>query len=357
MRKSTLNHTGVSSFVSRLAVAPLVGFALALTGCQGDTDGGKAGDQTFEGTQFVPSAENSGSIRLVVNETEIQIGETSGFSVQVRDAAGSPVGLTRIACDSELGVAIIEPTTGFEITDSNGQISGVVGCAQPGSFLFGCRLPVGGNLRQFITIHCRGDVPAGFDGFAGASGGTLGSGGVDVQDDAGAGGTNTDGIRVTGVTLLDNPNGTSTGVQVDVVQGTCGTAPDLTAEPFTDTAVRFTVVNNTNSNIRFDSFTYSVPNATGANTGTFRSSTINFIGEATASAEGGEATLNALLFSATGPTAATNKYFVDNSGGTAIGLLGFRNVTFTIRGTTARGEAVSVTGTTAIAFSGYDRCS
>ena len=332
---------------SKLVVTGLVAATLCLSGCPGgNTDGGKAADQTFEGSQFVPDGQNAGSLRLDVKKRNLAVGEVAGFFAHVRDSSGAGVPLTRVSCDSELGIAIVEPTEGAEITDSSGSISGKIGCALPGSFLFGCRLPVGGNLRQFVTIHCTGAVPAGADLFPGAAGGGLGTGGV------GAGGGD---VRITAVSLRDNPSSpTQEGVQVDVLQGLCGTAPDTTPETFGDTFVRIKVVNNTNFDINFSSLRYSVPNPTGSG-GTFNSSAIAFLGQAFAGADGGEATLDALIFSSAG--AGADKFFVNqSSGNVGIGAIGFRNITFTVSGTDSKGDSVSASGQTAVSFNNYNRC-
>ncbi|RIL12175.1 MAG: hypothetical protein DCC75_00895, partial [Proteobacteria bacterium] len=172
--------------------------ALAGYGCSGggDTDGG---DENFEGTGFVATDDAAGGLTLTVDQTTLSISEVSGFSVDVFDASGDPVAGLEIACDTEQGLAIVEPNTGFELTDSSGHMSGKVGCESPGSYQMACRLPIGGNKRKFETIRCSGDIPTGFSGFPGAAGGTLGvgtgGGGSADQGDGGAGGTDEGGVR------------------------------------------------------------------------------------------------------------------------------------------------------------------
>jgi hypothetical protein len=170
----------------------------ALCACSGggDTDGGSGADQLYLGDQYVAD-DSAGTISLSVDSTSIPVAGTSNFSVAVRDAQGAPVPGLKIACDSEAGVAVIEPATGLEITSSSGSISGVIGCELPGSFQFACRLPIGANKRKMVTIKCTGTVPAGFSGFAGAGGGGLGTGGV---GDDGEPDGNTDEIQ-TAITL------------------------------------------------------------------------------------------------------------------------------------------------------------
>jgi hypothetical protein len=336
----------------KLVLAVVCGVTLGLAGCNGDTDGGKAADQNFHDTPFVPNEDNSGSINLDVNEEELNVADTTGFRVFVKDAAGQAVDGVTIACDSELGVAILEPTTGAEITDSFGQISGRIGCATPGSYLFGCRLPVGGNLRQFVTIRCGGAIPTGFSGFAGAAGGGLGTGGSDTSDDGGVGGVDNGSLRITNVVVDDSGSG-GDGVQVDTVftQDCDNVATTITPETFGDTFAKITVVNNTNSTIKFTSLKVNVP-------GVGTSSSIAFLGDAAEVAgEGDTATLTALVFSVVGPGGG-DKYLIRGSkaNNLPIGAIGVKNVTFSLTGTTGQGETVTVRGTTALSFAGYNNC-
>lgn len=326
--------------------------------CGGDTDGGKAADEDFQGSQFVPNEENSGRIDLTVNETELDVASVTGFFVQVRDSAGAAVPLTQIACDSEAGVAIIEPTTGFEITDAGGAISGKIGCAAPGSYQFGCRLPVGGNLRKFVTIKCTGAIPTGFDGFSGSAGGGLGTGGSDSDDDAGPGGTNTDGIRVIGVQVDDTGATDERGLQVDTSQDICETDDPATPEieetifeTFGDAFLEFRVINNTNSAVKFTSLRYTVP-------GVGSSSSVAFIGDSVADGQGAETVLTSFGFSAIG-SGGSDKFVIKGSSASNIGIpnsTGVKNVSFTLTGQTAQGDTVSVSGTTGISFGNYNRC-
>ena len=345
-------------YITLVIIAALI---FGFCGCSGDTDGGKAGDEDFGDTTFVPNDDNSGSIEVEVLEPVIPVSEISGFFVRVRDANGAPVPQIRVSCDSELGVAIIEPTTGSEITDSGGAMSGKIGCSLPGSFQFVCRLPIGANKRKFVDIKCTGDVPNGFDGFPGSAGGGLGSGGVQVPDEGGSpGGENSGDVRITAVSVLDNPGSNAEGSQIDIAQDVCTPddlstpANELVVEPFTDTFIKIKVVNNSSSTIRFTRVTYSVPNFD--NTGrTFESSNISLIGETTVEAEGGEVDIQSLIFSVTGT--GGDKFFVNaSSGNRPIGSIGFRNVSFTLSGTNSSGETVQATGTVVLSFTNYGRC-
>lgn len=315
---------------------------LAMSACSGDTS--SDGTNNYPGTQYVSDG-NSGSISISVENREMAIGSLTNFGVTVKNEVGAPVSGIVVACDSELGVAILEPTTGREITDQWGSISGKIGCKYPGSYQFACRLPVGMNKRQLVGIKCTGDIPEGFDGFPGAAGGGLGTGGSDVGDTGGVGGTNPSGIRITGV-IGSTVAGDS--YQIDLKQDVC---KDGSAEPFTDDFVKLTVVNNTNSIVRFNKLYYEVPGG-GTGGSTFVSDAITF----TCSAEpsGGTTTCQSLFVQAKGTT--TNKTFWGAS--SPVGISGFRNITFRLKGIIeTTGEEVSLTVRAGFAFADYNNCS
>ena len=117
----------------RVALAAgLVSFAGMVVGCGGTGGGGS--EQGGPGQDpYVPPA-NLGTIAVNVNNKDLDVSDTSGFSVVVRDSNGNGIPLTRISCDSEEGVAIIEPSKGSEITDASGAMSGTLGCEKPGSY-------------------------------------------------------------------------------------------------------------------------------------------------------------------------------------------------------------------------------
>lgn len=343
--------------VKGAVVAALAGL---LSGCGGGTDGGK---KDFGGSTFVNDGSNIGSISLIPTDTSFQVSNTAGFRVRVADAKGAPVPNLRITCDSEAGVAIIEPNTGSEITDSGGQISGKIGCSAPGSYQFGCRLPNGANLRQFKTIICSGPVPDGFAGFAGAAGGGLG-GGAPNNGGAGPGGTDTKGVRIPLVEILDGPSasaGTATST-VDTSQGVCGTPPATgepdtrTPEPFSDAIIRATVINNTNSVIRFSGLQFKVTDPSDS-TATFTSRVLPFIGQSEidpADQKGGNTRLlTTFAFAISGgkqfPGLPSNSATIGNS-------FGFQSVTVTISGQNDRGQSVRVSATFAISFNNVNNC-
>ncbi|MEY4668892.1 MAG: hypothetical protein RL518_1591 [Pseudomonadota bacterium] len=228
---------------------------LGFTGCQGNTDGGEAANPDYREDVFIGDETSTGSIRLEVNDSHIPVGETSGFKVSVTDSRGQPIANTRVVCDSEKGVALIEPTSGYELTSSSGVMSGVVGCAAPGSYQMVCRLSIGANRRQFVSVVCTGDVPSGFTGFPGAGGGGLG-GGSQTGDDG--------DIQITDAGFDDDGEVASTTVPVDasidiVQEADCDVStPAVDVEPFYDTYAVLNVVNNLSEQVTLVSLECSV---------------------------------------------------------------------------------------------------
>lgn len=339
----------------KLIMVGVVGMAAGLiAACSsgGDTDGGHAGDlaESYGDGSFVADDDTVGRIEVEVVQPELQVALMSGFFARVYDANGVPVPHIKVSCDSEAGVAIIEPTTGTEITDSGGAISGKIGCRSPGSYQFGCRLPVGGNRRKFVDIKCSGPVPNGFTGFPGAAGGGLGTGGAADSEDGGLGGTNPDGVRITTIAVSDQGDNSAT-TSIDTLLSDCDSDPaTFTGEPFFDSTVSLTVVNNSNSSIRFTGLRYSVPNASGPGSSTFTSNRISLNG--TASPNGGVSTFSSIvIFDAN----TLGKRFFGASANIPTSL-GFRNVTFALDGTNDQGDQVTITGSIALSFDTYNNC-
>ncbi len=214
---------------------------LGALGCQGNTDGGSAASPDYQDGVYIGDESSTGAIRVQLNESRLAVGETAGFKVYVTDAAGQPIPDTRVICDTERGVAIIEPTSGYELTNSEGVMSGVIGCAAPGSYQMVCRLSVGANLRQFVSVGCVGDVPSGFTGFPGAGGGGLGGGSQSTNDGD---------IQITDAGFEDQGDFTLTTVptdaSIDIAQeADCDiSTATLDTEPFYDTYAVLNVHNN-----------------------------------------------------------------------------------------------------------------
>lgn len=294
---------------------------------------------------FVSDDDTAGSLSMSVNNSSIAIANTSSFSVSLRDVNGSPVPNVRISCDTEAGLALIEPSTGIFLTDSFGSSSGVVGCEASGSFQLACRGPIGFGRRIFTTVKCSGVAPVGFTGFDGAGGGGLGGGAADDGSDSGS----AFDVRLTSLQFFDDGGANAT-TSIDVLQGVCGTAPDLTAEPFFDTTAQFTIENNSTEIVRFTSYRYTVFNFD-LNGNRHTSPVINFIGETSAIAGGGAtATFTALFADA---DSGAKNFFGRTS---PIGQQGFLNIEFTLLGETSAGEAISVNARTALSFDNFNGC-
>lgn len=240
----------------QLLVSALGGSLVALAIVFLASCGGTSGDdKSYSGGSYVADGD-IGSISFTTLPSSIPVSQVAGFIVGVRDGAGSGVGNIQVSCDTEQGLAIIEPTTGREMTDSGGSMSGKLGCERPGSFQIGCRTPVGANKRVFQRVSCTGEVPDGFAGFPGAGGGGLGGGGL-ISDDGGSGGADTAGFGIQSARVLDGE--VENAFAVDTTQvDTCGDNGDEN-EPFGDAFVSMDFVNDTNSRIDCTSYTITVP--------------------------------------------------------------------------------------------------
>lgn len=355
---------------SVMVPAALVAVGFGLVHCSGGTDGDSAGDISLD-DQFTGGAGKTGNITLSVVSTSMGVSNTSGFGVKVVDAQGNPVSGIKVSCDSEEGVAILEPTTGSEITDTSGNLSGTIGCETPGSYQFACRLPVGGNQRRLVDIKCAGPVPTGFTGFPGAAGGGLG-GGSDGDDDGGVGGGDTNGIRITNMLVIDDGQiasepGSVVSFSVDVEQGICtaetgdipatptpSPTPKITLEPFFDTVIAVKVVNNTNQIVTCSTVEFSVASAGAlANNGTsFVSDTISLIGEAASIDAGGDSSV--LRFLAFDVVDGAKRFF--GSSTDIPDNYGFKAVTVSLNCVNDDGDDVVVEATETWSFDNFNRC-
>lgn len=321
-------------------------------GGQGSTDGGSGAEHGLEDDTFVSDESTTGSLILDVASTSIEVGNTSMFSVRAINARRQPVANINVACDSEQGVAILDPQRGYALTDGGGIMSGVIGCEAPGSFQFLCRLAVGANRRRSVTVTCTGDVPSGFQGFPGAAGGGLGGGSY----------TNDDGdVRVTAVGFIDSaftsrddmpPAGTS----IDISQiADCDL--DVTTfdpEPFYDTYVKLVVENNLAEQVRFEYLQYSVSDVDTQGT-EFTSKRLGLTQDvgSTLANGGGSAEIVMPIFKAYGG----GKYVGDPLGdGIQITNRALLTVNFTLVGETAQGEPVRVQGQSTASFGDFVAC-
>ncbi|RME60079.1 MAG: hypothetical protein D6780_03995 [Candidatus Dadabacteria bacterium] len=353
-KKSLFKPRGVAREALISIVLALAVILIVVQGC-GKTDGGSAGSASS--TQFEADSGNSGTLLLTVSNTSINVGETSSFTVTVKDENGNPVSQINIACDTEQGLALIDPNTGFSITDAFGSISGVVGCVSPGSFQMACRLPIGANKRKFVTIKCSGPVPPGFTGFEGAGGGGLGTGG---SSETGAG---TNSVRLVAAGVVDNgdPVGQTLPLtnEIDTTQDICqtssssssGASPTATVElePFFDAFAVFEVVNDSSELVTFTSYSFVVED--GISSGVpFTSGNIALASPTEVAANGGDETFFAIFASVGG----TGKVFAGSS--TSVGS-GVKKVTFTLNGKKANGGSISISGSITVVFADFDNCS
>lgn len=327
---------------------------IVMVGCSGNTDGGSAADKHPE-TQFVATDGTVGTIDLILEEPTLNVGDVGGFAVIVKDSFGNGVPHIKVACDTEQGLALTEPTSGIELTNINGAMSGSYGCASKGSLQIGCRVPIGANRRIFKSVRCEGDVPAGFTGFPGAGGGGLGGGVSQPGDGGSTGGTGSSGVRITALRFYDTgaTDSESAGAQVDVVSGICDEGPPQVNEPFFDTFVGVTVKNNGNSSLTVISLRYTVPNASGA--GTFQSGELNIPGDATVGANGGTTEFFVPVFIVGGG----GKNFSDASGANTVPIdstLGIRNIVVHITAIDGDGNAFGLDASAAVVFGDYNRC-
>lgn len=318
--------------------------SLAIAGCGGGTGGG---DENIGENQFVATDDSAGALKVSA-PTSLATGSTGNFSASVVDANGAAVPQIQVACDSESGIALVEPNTGIEVTDSFGSISGVVGCRFPGSYQFGCRLPVGANKRKFVTIKCEGDIPAGFTGFPNAGGGGLGTGGVGVGDDGSQGGDNIEGFRVTDLSIINIVGEDTFAVDISRNNDCDGDSATLDPEPFGQDLVEVTFENSSNQEITVKSMSYRVSNVDGADSGAYTSPSI---------AMGARISPNG----ATGTTMAPfttfgvgDKSFIGRPG-TPITEL-FRNVTFVFTISNESGEETTVSTSFGTDFQDFDLC-
>ena len=188
--------------VGKLAAALAIVATGAFTACnnsQGDTSGGKATDNLGNGSTPVSNGGFGAQLLLEVDGVSgtpapvVNVGEIKEFTVRAVDPRGVGLDHQRVFCESEKGVAILEPSSGgvaFEHTNPAGYMSGYLSCITKGSFLLECRIEQGFNLKVQQHIRCVGEGTASFPG---AAGGNLGGGNLVEGDAAAAGATGLEG--------------------------------------------------------------------------------------------------------------------------------------------------------------------
>lgn len=199
----------------------------AMIGCNGNT--GTGNDDPGQGV-YVSDGGAGATLTITLPQAkdgkEIAVTETTGFLVDLKDAKGVGIPDTRIFCESEKGIAIIEPSSGgvaFESTNADGRMSGVIGGLLPGSFMMECRAPEGFNLVARVHVKITGEVPADFQGWPGAAGGNLGGGVIIDQTPS----PENNGLRATSIQFVEN-GGLNSGV-IDNHQEICTPASGSTS--------------------------------------------------------------------------------------------------------------------------------
>lgn len=303
-----MNKRLLASVIGGLIIAGTLTF---LSSC-GGTSGG---EDSLVGDAYVAD-DSVGSISFATLPSTLPVSQVGGFLISVRNGSGQAVPDMKISCDTELGLALIEPTTGVEMTDSGGYISGKVGCERPGSYQIGCRTPVGANKRTFQRVICSGEVPNGFAGFPGAGGGGLGGGNL-ISDDGGPGGADIAGFGIISAILSDGK--VEETFTVDTTrENVCGDDGN-DDEPFEDGKVKFKFLNDSNSSIDCESYTVTVPGV-----GVYGPiSTGILVDSIVVNAEGGEKEVTLPLAIATN----LSKVWVGSSD-TIPSATGFKNVKF-----------------------------
>ncbi len=339
------------SFVQVGALIALAVFAGCLGG-QGSTDGGSGADPGYQDGVFVAGDDTTGSMSLELDTNSIAVGDTANFHVTVVNSSGAPVPHMNVACDSEVGIAILEPQVGYELTNANGVMSGSIGCENAGSFQLVCRLTVGANRRKFASVRCTGSVPAGFQGFPGAAGGGLG-GGAQTADDGDvsiiqAGFDDTNTLAITNLVPAAS-------IDINQIADCDPGTTALDPEPFYDTYAVLRVENNLPEQVAFETLQYTVSNVDGQGTD-FTSKTLGVTqetGSSLATAGGGTARILVPIFKAYNG----GKWVGDPQDlGIQITNQSLQTVRFTLRGQTSSGKSVELTARATASFGFFDRC-
>jgi hypothetical protein len=318
-----------------------LGTGVYLLGCGGRGDTANSSDPNAGiGRPYVASQGGGSTIRIDLDGSgnEIQVAGQRGFRVTLTDPHGSPINHVRVFCESEKGIAILEPSSGgvaFAHTNVNGVMSGLLGGLLPGSYMLECRAPHGFDLVARMHIRITGSVPQGFVGFPGAAGGNLGGGAViPPQSETG---TNVF------INQLQFNTETSPGPQpnppIDVSRGQCG----LVNEPFGPDQFVMNVTNNSESTVTFNSVSVAatLSNNVQAN---FQVS----VGENTL-APSVTRNLSANFTQVSG----SSKQFVETSTLLVTGRLDLR---FTIQFTNAEGDIGTAEATAALNVEDLDAC-
>jgi len=254
----TIFKTGRSLFVVLVLCLSVYAF-----GCGGRGDTANNNDPNAgSGTPFVSDGGSGSTLKIEFEGSGNELGVTQQreFKVIATDPQGNPLSYIRVFCESERGIAILEPSSGgvaFESTSLNGIMSGVIGGLAPGSYLMECRGPQGFNLIARASLKITGEVPEGFAGFPGAAGGNLGGGFLFDPPTS-------DELVVVEVlfSTISNPE-PSRVADVDLNQGVCVGPPPF-PEPYGPDNFVMSVTNTFIERVTLLSVELEVPNGQGA---------------------------------------------------------------------------------------------
>lgn len=315
---------------------------LVLAGCKtGDTDGG--GDTTL-GTQFVSDGGSGATLTIEAPET-IPVGGTVGFFVEALDPRGAPLAFLRVFCETEKGIAILEPSANgvaFEHTGPDGRMSGKLGGLLPGSYIMECRAPEGYNLLARANLKITGDVPVGFEGFPGAAGGNLGGGFVvDLgQDDL-------EDSDVLSVAFFDAGASEAGSLVIDTDQLVCDEGDpaddsDDELEPFTYTLYQVSIRNDNEETVFLETVKFTISDPAGSSTST-QSVTLEIPAGCVGSLVG-----NFITFSGSSQVYAGSSFAV---------TAGTFTVLMEMTGSTQNGDDFAISDSVSVTIGSVDNCS
>ncbi|MBL7661988.1 hypothetical protein JNK13_04460 [bacterium] len=323
--------------IKLVSVIFVVTICATLFACtQGNTDGSDDAETSGTGKDGrFTSTGSSGSQLTIIAPEKVAVGDTSGYRVIAQDPSNRALKNLLITCDSEQGIAILEPTTGVEHTDDNGQMSGVLGLERPGSYVFECRASGVHNLIARTTIIGTGTIPEGFNGFAGAAGGGLGGGRVTDDDTA--------NIRILSLEFTD-AGGTSKFGTIDTARiGDCdGDSTTDDPEPFTNTQYTIKIKNTSKvQRLKIESVKFEINDGAGSQTGT-----LNVNAEA---APDSEVAVNGLFINGVPPSQVY-------TGSSNVVTSGTHAVKVTVRGRLGSGDSITLQSTQTVTFGSVDNC-
>lgn len=326
-------NKGTAMKTTRLLITLLA--ALFIIGCGSSSDGG----EPTVGTQFIADGGSGGSITVNISGG-LTVAGTTTFTVSLRDPSGAPLAFIAVTCESERGIAIIEPSLNGiaqATTDANGTMSGTLGGLLPGSYIFECRAEQGFGLLSRQRISISGTVPDGFAGFPGAAGGNIGGG--NLIDQTPIPGLDSDAVVIANSTYTDAGGTTTFGPPIDTSQdGDCdGDITTTDPEPFTFVTYTLSVTNNSNLRIFVDSVSINVLDGQSASSTGTQSKNVEI-------APGSSGTVNGLIIDHPNYVAGSS---TQN---------GTYDTIITVTYTTEEGDTFSITDRSSISLADVNNC-